>query len=393
VKNDLNGYNLHAAALQTRLTKLRKPTRPVSLAPTHSLVMPPQHSTAPNTNTNTDITSTLEELRRFIPKSSLTSLPVTTDLEHALSTRPGFLPVRIHIGVFSSHAPRHADCSAWLYFTTPSHGTEGAPPILVYVHDEMHNKWAAGAVNLAAELKWIELDREFWACENAKDVRTMARWYLLVLNCEARVQNIDAGAVPWSRGFAEDVYRMCRMFGMKKLEMDRLKTFKAPKAARRESSSDSEADVRVSAKLRPKRQEQTASRTRVDVSSARLRVGTSEPSDEQGITTPNVPSPEMVFTDTTDSDSGNSCRISDDPMVNNERRLNLTDAIEKHHNVLMDIRSGKACLESMTREDKKHGNGSREVFAARKILLEMMEIRAKASEDAIKIFQEQRKWC
>jgi hypothetical protein len=391
VKNDLNGYNLHAAAPQTRLTKPRKPTRSVSPAPTHSLAMPPQPSPAPNTNTN--ITSTLEELRRSIPKSSLTSLPATTDLEHALSTRPGFLPVRIHIGVFSSHAPRHADCSAWLYFTTPSRGTDGAPPVLVYVHDEMHNKWTAGAVNLAAELKWIELDREFWACENARDVRTIARWYLLVLNCEAKVQNIDAGAVPWSREFAEDVYRMCRIFGMKKREMDRLKTFKAPKAARGESSSDSEADVRVSAKPPPKRQERTALQTYVDVSSARLRIQTSEPSDEQGTTTPNVSSPEMVFTDTTDSDSGSSCRISDDPMVHNERRLNLTDAIEKHHNVLMDIRSGKACLESMTRKDKKHGNGSREVFAGRKILLEMMEIRAKASEDAIEIFKEQRKWC
>ena len=353
--------------------------------------MPPQPSPAVNTNIATD---TLNKLRSSIPKPLLTSLPGITELEHAPSTRPGFLPVKIHIGVFSSHAPHHADCSAWLFFSkpvTPSHGTESAPPVLVYVHDEMRNKWTVSAVNLAAELKWIELDREFWACENARDVRAMARWYLLVLNYEAKVQHINTGAAPWSKEFAGDVCRLCRLFGMKKVEMDQLKTFKTPKAVGRESGSDSEADINVSAKPRRSRKDRTPLQATVDAPSAPLRVRISAPSDEQS-TTPSLSSPEMVFTDTTDSDSGSSCRMSDDPDIQDQRKLNLADAIDKHHNVLVDIRSGKAYLESMARKDKKHRNGGHEGAAARKILLEMMEKRAKASEDAIKIFQQRRQW-
>jgi hypothetical protein len=355
--------------------------------------MPPQPSSATNTNIATD---TLEKLRSSIPKSFLALLPGTAELEHALSTRPGFLPVRIHIGVFSSHAPRHADCSAWLYFstpTTPSRGTEGVSPVLVWVHDETRDKWAAAAVNLAAELKWIELDREFWACENAKDVRTMARWYLLVLNYEARVRNVDTGAAPWSKEFARDVCRMCRIFGMKKVEMEQLKIFKTPKAVGSGSNSDSEANIHMPTEPRRRLQERTSLQAKAGASSAQLRIRSSGPPDEQSTPAPSLSSSEMVFTDTTDSDSGSSCRMSDDPTIHNQRRSNLTDAIEKHHNVLVDIRSGKVYLESMARKDKKQGNGSHEGTTARKILLEMMEIRAKASEDAIKIFQEQRRWC
>jgi hypothetical protein len=257
----------------------------------------------------------------------------------------------------------------------------------------MRNKWDGEAVNLAAEMEWIELDREFWACENAKDVRKMARWYLLNLNYEPGNQDTTGlEDVPWSKEFEGDLCKLCTMFCRKKPEMDKLKTFRAPNVGARGSSVECEAGINASSSRRFERRDRTPLQTKVDAPSARLRIRTSGPSDEQFTMPSDISSPEMIYTDTTDSDSGSSSRISVDPTIHDQRMLNLTAAIEQHHNVLIDIRRNKNHLEGKTRKEKKVGNGTKVGLVAREILLGMMAERAKVSEEAIKIFEERRKW-